>query len=72
MHCCHGIEGLRGKHNFSAVTKCCEQSERQSEAVEQWWRTAEYVLGCEIHAITDEARVVDEITVVKVRQRIDN
>jgi hypothetical protein len=33
--------------------------------VEERWRTAECVIGCEVHSVADEAGVVDEVAGMK-------
>jgi len=45
------------------VCEAGEETEGETEAVEERWWAAEGVVRCEIHAVADEAGVVDEVAV---------
>lgn len=57
-----GVEGLTGENNLGAVSDDGQHAQDQPEAVEEWWRAAENVEGGQVHAIADEARIVDKVT----------
>lgn len=68
MHCCDGVEGLGREHNLATVTECYEEAEREAKAVEERRWTAECVVWCQVHAVADEARVIDEVTACCISQ----
>jgi hypothetical protein len=68
----HGarIKGLARKDDLCAVCDDGEHTENETEAVEKGRRAAEYVDGCEGHAVSNEAGIIDEVAVLPVSIRM--
>lgn len=60
---CDGVKGLGGVYDTTAMGNGCEKTKRQAKAVEKRRWAAECVVGSKLHAVADEAGVVDEVAV---------
>ena len=56
-----GVEGFAGEDNFGAMGDHREHAQDQPEAVEQGRGAAQNIKRGEVHAITDETRVINQV-----------
>ena len=61
-----GVEGFAGEDNLGAMGDHRKHAQDQPEAVEQWRRAAQNIKRGEIHAITNETRVVNQVAAEKL------
>lgn len=57
-----GVKGLVGKNDLGTVGHDGKHAQNQSEAMKEWRGTAQNIEGGQIHAVTDESGIVDEVT----------
>lgn len=55
------VEGFAREDNLGAMGDHRKHAQDQPEAVEQGWRAAQNIERGEIHAITDETRVINQV-----------
>jgi predicted transcriptional regulator len=56
-----GVEGFAREDNLGAMGDYRKHAQDQPEAVEQWRRATQNIKRGEIHAITNKARVVNQV-----------